>query len=169
MKAPFAAAASLIAISLNVHAGDFTDSARVMSATPIIERVTDVSNDCGREPVAVNYPEKERSMTGAVLGGVAGAILGHQVGQGRGNTAATAAGAIGGAMVGDRVDNSRSARSTPLREARCRQVESVREVVRGYDVVYRYNGRDVSTSLPYNPGDRVTVSVAVIPEGPRDR
>jgi hypothetical protein len=34
-------------------------------------------------------------------------------------------------------------------------------VVSGYDVVYRYHGRDARTTLPYNPGRFIDVNVAV--------
>ncbi|MDE2309269.1 MAG: hypothetical protein KGL01_00380, partial [Betaproteobacteria bacterium] len=47
-------------------------------------------------------------------------------------------------------------------ERRCRQVENYRDVVRGYNVTYRYNGRDITTRLPYQPGDTVQVSVGVV-------
>jgi hypothetical protein len=45
---------------------------------------------------------------------------------------------------------------------RCRTVESMREVVNGYDVVYRYNGRDANVALPYDPGSTIKVGVGAI-------
>jgi hypothetical protein len=97
------------------------------------------------------------------VGGVAGGVLGNQVGRGSGRTAATAAGAIGGAIVGDRIQNSQTAAAQPVQ--RCRTVEGTRDVVRGYTVVYRYNGRDITTTLPYNPGSTVRVGVGIV-DGP---
>jgi hypothetical protein len=97
------------------------------------------------------------------VGGVAGGLLGSQVGRGSGRTAATAAGAIGGAIVGDRLQNSQTAGTQVVQ--RCRTVESTRDVVKGYTVVYRYNGRDITTTLPYNPGTTVRVGVGVV-DGP---
>jgi hypothetical protein len=41
-------------------------------------------------------------------------------------------------------------------------LESTRDVVNGYNVVYRYNGRDVNVALPYNPGSTIKVGVGVI-------
>lgn len=35
-------------------------------------------------------------------------------------------------------------------------------------MVYRYNGRDVTTTLPYNPGRTVKVGVGVIDSGVSD-
>jgi uncharacterized protein YcfJ len=190
-------------------AGDFIDTAPVVSATPIIERVPAPVQQCDDPPAAaqkernvlapiiggvagallgrqvghgsgrdvataagaavgtmagdaVANPDANRSYTGAAVGAAAGGILGNQVGHGRGNAAATAAGAIAGTMVGDRVGSRQSA----ARQAgqRCRMVESTREIVRGYDVVYRYNGRDIATTLPYDPGNSVKVTVGVIAE-----
>jgi len=65
-------------------------------------------------------------------------------------------GAVAGSMVGDRV----GAQSQPVQ--RCRTIESSREVVNGYNVVYRYNGRDVNVALPYNPGNTIKVGVGII-------
>lgn len=110
-------------------------------------------------------PDSNRSYTGAIVGGLAGAILGNQVGQGRGNAAATAAGAIAGSMIGDRVDNRQTASAQPVQ--RCRTVETTREVVKGYTVVYRYGGRDITTTMPYDPGKTVRVGIGII-DGDRD-
>jgi hypothetical protein len=44
-------------------------------------------------------------------------------------------------------------------------VETTREIVKGYTVVYRYNGRDITTTLPYNPGKTVKVGIGVVDDG----
>jgi hypothetical protein len=41
-------------------------------------------------------------------------------------------------------------------------VETVRETIRGYTVVYRYNGRDISTTMPYDPGPTVRVGITAL-------
>lgn len=110
----------------------------------------------------VDNPDSNRSATGAVVGGVAGALLGSQVGGGTGSKAATAAGGIVGAIVGDRVANPDQPRTEQVE--RCREVSVSREVIRNYTVVYRYNGRDVTITLPYQPGSTVQVGVGVIEE-----
>ncbi|MBI1174713.1 MAG: glycine zipper 2TM domain-containing protein [Sideroxydans sp.] len=189
-----------------VWAADFVDTARVVSSTPIYERVSEPKQECWTE--TINTPAQERSMGGAVVGGVAGGLLGSQVGGGSGNTAATAAGAIAGTMVGDSVSNPGSANrssggaiiggvaggllgsqvgsgsgrnaataagailgtivgdrvanpAAPQAQQvqRCRQVENYHEVISGYNVVYRYNGREVTTRLPYQPGATIQVGV----------
>lgn len=192
-----------------VQAADYTDTARVVSVTPIVERVREPRQECtteaspprapqaersviapiiggvagallgstvgrgsGRDAATaagaiagaivgdrVANPDSDRSMAGSVVGGAAGGLLGAQVGQGNGRTAAAAAGAIVGAVAGDRVDN-RTVAEVPVQ--RCRTVETVRETTRGYTVVYHYNGRDVTTTLPYDPGPTVRVGVGII-------
>lgn len=206
---------SVISLCGNAYAADFTDTARVVSSTPIYERVSEPKRECWTETVQV--APRERSMGGAVAGGVAGGLLGSQVGRGSGNAAATGAGAIAGAMVGDRVSNSDSNGSAmggivggvagallgsqigggtgskvataaggilgavvgdrvanpdnpnqPRTEQveRCRQVETSREVIKGYNVTYRYNGQDIATTLPYQPGSTIRVGVGVIEDQP---
>ena len=162
-----------------VWAGDFVDTAKVVSSTPVYERVSEPKQECWNETVSStgavtkSAPVEDRSIGGALIGGVLGGVVGSQVGQGHGNTAATAAGAIAGAIIGDRVANpanqqAQQASQTPETrdERHCRQVENYREVIRGYNVTYRYNGRDVTTRLPYQPGNTVQVSVGVVGDAP---
>lgn len=216
MKTRILLSALLSAASAGAQAADFTDTAKVISATPIYEQVNEPREECWTETVSgsrrhrddrslagpllggaagaivgnqvgrgsgntaatavggavgavagdrVSNPGSGRSYTGAILGGLAGAILGNQVGQGNGNKAATAVGAIAGAMAGDRLDNSAPAYAQPEQVRRCRTVDNYRQVVKGYTVVYRYNGHDVTTTLPYDPGRTVTVGVGIIDSG----
>lgn len=201
--------AAAVLAALPVQAADYTDTARVVSTTPIVERVREPRQECttealpqrapqaergviapiiggvagallgstvgrgsGRDAATaagaiagaiagdrVANPDSDRSMAGSVVGGAAGGLLGAQVGQGNGRTAAAAAGAIAGAVAGDRMDNRQIAEA-PVQ--RCRTVETIRETTRGYTVVYHYNGRDVTTTLPYDPGPTVRVGVGVI-------
>ena len=196
----------------SAYAADFVDTAPVVAATPIIERVSEPRQECYNETapqkqqqrsiaapilgglagallgrqvghgsgrdvatavgagvgaMAGDYaanPDANRSYTGAAVGAVAGGLLGNQVGNGAGKGATTAAGTIAGAMIGDRVATQQAGTAAQ----RCRTIESSREVIRGYDVVYRYNGRDVKTTLPYNPGRTVKVGVGVIDSGVSD-
>jgi len=199
---------SVAALYGPAFAADFVDTARVISSTPVYERVNEPRRECWTE--TVQSTPKERSMGGAVVGGVAGGLLGSQVGGGHGSTVATGAGAVAGAVVGDRVANPDSNRSAtgsivggiagallgsqvgggsgnkaataagglagviigdrvanpdrPHSEQveRCREVGNYREVIKGYNVTYRYNGRDVDVTLPYQPGDTVKVGVSMI-------
>ena len=152
---------TLISLAISAFAGgayaasDFVDTAQVISARPIIERVSDARQECNPAP----QRSESNSVIAPILGGVVGGLLGHQVGQGSGQTAATIAGAAGGAVAGSAIGR-RAGSSQP--EQQCRTVESTREVVNGYDVVYRYNGRDVSVALPYNPGSTIKVGVSAM-------
>lgn len=193
-------------------ASDFVDTAQVVAATPIVERVSEPRQECFTEaadapqkpkersvvaPIlggiagallgrqvghgngqnvatavgaavgtmagdAVANPDANRSYTGAAVGAVTGGLLGSQIGYGRGNAATTAAGTIAGTMIGDRAGAKTAASGQPAQH--CRTVQSTREVVRGYHVVYRYNGRDAAVTLPYDPGNTVKVGVSVIDE-----
>ena len=158
-----------------IAASDFIDTAQVISAKPKIARVTEKRQDCdpAATPAPAPTPKKESNMAGTILGGIAGGLLGHEVGGGSGRTVATIIGATGGAvagsMIGDRSSTS-AVQNTPLpAPQQCSTIETSREVVEGYDVVYRYNGRDVSVVLPSNPGITVKVAIsAVVDEPPMD-
>src|SRR5262245_37745644 len=56
----------------------------------------------------------------------------------------------------------------PGKKPECRTVTAEREYVKGYLVIYRYNGRDIATKLPSDPGPTVQVGIGVI-EPPRAR
>lgn len=196
-------------VMFNAQASDFTDTARVISSTPIVEKVREPRQECvaeappqaspqaersviapiiggvagallgstvgrgsGRDAATaagaiagaivgdrVANPDSERSMAGSVVGGAAGGLLGAQVGRGNGRTAAAAAGAIAGSVAGDRIDN-RQAAASPVQ--RCRTVETTRDIVRGYTVVYQYNGRNITTTMPYDPGPSVRVGITAL-------
>jgi uncharacterized protein YcfJ len=163
MKKTISLAILLALVNPGNAATDLVDTAKVISSKPIIERVSEPRQECS--PVAAApAPAGERSMTGAIVGGVAGAVVGSQVGRGSGKTAATAAGAVAGAIIGDRVDNRPTA--TPQAAQQCRTVYVAREYVKGYTVVYRYNGRDITTTLPSDPGSTVRVGVGVLDSAP---
>ena len=77
--------------ALPAQAADYTDTARVVSATPIVERVREPRQECTAE-APPQIPQAERSVIAPIIGGVAGALLGSTVGRGSGRDAATAAG-----------------------------------------------------------------------------
>lgn len=157
MKNTFAFAALAVFSGAGVAAPDLVDTAQVISSTPIIEHVTEPRQECA--PVAA--APQEHSFAGPIVGGIAGAILGNQVGRGNGRTAATAAGAVAGTIVGDRVGNAE-----PPPAQQCRTIQTTRDVVKGYTVVYRYYNRDITTTLPYNPGSTVHVGLSVVDNAP---
>lgn len=154
---------SLVSLYSGAYAEDFTDTARVISSTPVYDRVNQPRRECWNETVQGTTAPRERSYGGAILGGIAGGVIGSQVGGGNGRIAATAAGTLAGAMVGDNIANqNQQQQPTSQQVERCRQVDNMREVITGYNVTYRYNGRDVTTTMPYDPGRSVRVAVSVI-------
>lgn len=156
-KCSFVAVLALLGGAVQA-ASDFVDTATVVSSKPRIERVTESRQECDPAQPA---PKKETSVVAPILGGVAGGLLGHQVGQGSGKTAATIIGATGGAVAGSVIANNTGS-NPPAQPQQCRTIETSREVVNGYDVVYRYNGRDVNVVLPSNPGNTIKVGISAI-------
>ena len=155
MKHTLIAAAVMSLIGGNAYAvTDYVDTAQVISSRPVLEKVADSRQECDPAPVV----KKDNSLLAPIVGGVLGGLLGHQVGGGRGKTAATIAGAAGGAIAGSAIGNR--AEAQPAQQ--CRTVQSMREVVKGYDVVYRYHGRDVNILMPYDPGRTIKVGIAAI-------
>ncbi len=191
MKKSALAAALLAAASTPLLADSFGDTARVVSARPIYERIPVSREECWSERQR-GYEERRitRSDTGApigagtVLGAVIGGVVGHQFGNSSGGRdRGTAAGAIVGGLIGNQVERDNAgpgaARESveverrPLtREVeRCRTVEEVREATVGYEVAYDYQGRTFTTRMQGDPGRTVRVRVDVVPidEPPRPR
>lgn len=138
----------------------FTDRAQVVSSSPIYQQVNEPHRECWTETVGGESPSGGRSYGGAILGGLVGGLLGNTVGQGNGRTAATAVGAVTGAMVGDNISNRDNDAYQPRQVEHCRVQDNYRQVVSGYNVVYRYRGRDFTTTLPYDPGNTLNLNVS---------
>jgi hypothetical protein len=62
-----------------------------------------------------------------------------------------------------RVTSTRPRCMAPARN--CARVDTPEESVRGYRVVYRYHGLELTTTLPYDPGPTVRVGVSVMSGG----
>ena len=143
----------------------FQDTAWVVARTPVYEEVNTPRRECWTEQVGYDYSMPSRSYGGAVIGAIAGGILGNQIGKGTGRSVATAVGAATGAIVGDNIDNDghRGERvaTRPRYEERCRVVDQWERRLSGYNVVYRYQGREYTAFLPYDPGSSVRVRVQV--------
>lgn len=140
----------------------FEDYAKVTRVTPQYERVNLPRKECFSEYV----PERERrhgSLAGPLIGGITGGVLGAQVGKGRGRVAASAAAAAIGAIVGDRLSDRGGDEYYEREVRRCRSVDHWETRIVGYQVVYRYHGRSQTVILPYDPGKRLLVRVAVEP------
>ena len=145
------------------QAADFEDFGRVVRVTPQVEQVNNPRQECRNQTVEVQQPQ-ERSAGGSIIGGIAGALLGSQVGGGNGRIAAAASGAIAGAVVGDRVDNQNNGSVTSQQQVRqCRTVDHYESRNNGYQVTYDYKGRNYTSIMSYDPGDKVRLRVSVEP------
>lgn len=153
------------------------DDARVLEVDPIVRRVrVEVPREECWDEVRTAYPERRHGEAAGpmILGGIIGGVIGSQVGSGRGRDAATVAGTLIGASIGH--DTAARRASGPPEEytvERCatRYETSYEERVEGYRVTYEYLGREYTTEMPYDPGDRIRVQVAVSParHEPRSR
>jgi uncharacterized protein YcfJ len=191
------------------------DTAQVVSATPVYERVATPRRECRAEEVTVyeerrvvhghhgrhggyreaNYDDRsyetryeDRSHSagpnaGTIIGAVIGGAIGRQMGNSQGGRdRGTVAGAVLGGVIGTQV--ARDAHSdrgyddrddrryrhveyerVPVTRTvdRCETVTDYREEIRGYDVTYRYNGRNYTSRMPYDPGSTIQVDVGVRP------
>ena len=155
----------------------YGDVARVVSSTPITQRVTEQRRECRVEQVN-GYTERRETTSGgnsgagAVVGAIIGGVIGHQFGgSSAGRDHGTAAGAVVGGLVGNQVEKDNSGPPETLVERapisrdveRCRFVPETRDRVVGYDVRYEYNGREFRTRLAYDPGPELPVNIDVRP------
>lgn len=159
--------AALLAASGIVQAspsrGDgFTTRAKVLASVPVYETINEPRSECWIE--TVGYETRSSARTGpggAILGAIAGGLIGSTVGKGDGRVAAAAVGAATGAVVGDRMGQGGPRyESVPQQVERCRNYDNFRQVVTGYDVRYRFQDREYSTRLPYDPGKWLTLNVS---------
>lgn len=147
---------------------EYHDRARVVSSTPIYERVNEPRRECWTEYESRRVHAGGNNTGGAILGAVAGGLLGSTVGKGDGKVAAAAVGAATGAVIGDRWNDGSSYRYVERPVEHCRKVNDFHHEIVGYDVVYRYNGRHYSTRLPYDPGKWIDLKVDfVVADGSR--
>jgi len=145
---------------------EFEDFAKVTDVRPQYEKVNLPRKACFTETI----PERKRrhgGLVGPLVGGIAGGVLGAQVGKGSGRVAASAAGAAIGAIVGDRMSDRRGEKYSDdyyEREVRrCRMVDHWETRVVSYQVAYEYRGHSQTTILPYDPGSRLLLRVAIEP------
>src|SRR5687767_6061228 len=188
LKQSILALAVFSALAAPAHAAQtFGDRARVISSTPIFERIPVTREECWNERQRV-YEDKRVTRTdtgapigaGTVLGAVIGGAVGRQFGDSnRGKNQGTAAGAIVGGLIGHQVESDGRPPVTTERVEvervpvernveRCRQVQEVREATIGYDVRYEYNGHQFATRLDRDPGRMLRVRVDVTPEEGRE-
>ena len=126
-------------------------------------------------------PFGERTVgAGTVLGAIIGGVVGHQFGRSSGGRdVGTGVGIVAGGLIGNQIENSPPAyagsayASGPARVdyvpetrnvQRCTTVYDDRDEVTGYNVAYRYQGRDYTTRMAFDPGATMRVQVNLTPE-----
>lgn len=165
MNNRFVFAVFLSAIATPILAADYTDTAEVISSVPIYGSINEPRQQCWTETVTT-YENAPRSYGRTVLGGVTGGLLGSTIGDGNGRIAASAVGAAIGALIGNNADErNASTMAVPQQVQRCQTVDNHRQGITGYKVTYNYNGRNATTVLPYDPGQRVNIGISVAGAG----
>lgn len=155
-------AASSAAQASAGHGDGFATRVKVLASTPAYETINEPRRECWTETVGYETrSHREGGAGGAVLGAIAGGLIGSTVGKGDGRVAAAAVGAATGAVVGDRMQQGGTRyESVPQQVERCQTHDNFRQVISGYDVRYRFDGREYSTRLPYDPGKWLTLNVS---------
>jgi uncharacterized protein YcfJ len=152
--------------------GDGYDYARVLDVRPIVTRVRveEPRRECWDETRYEEPPPRPGVGGAMVVGGLIGGALGSQIGSGNGRRAATVAGAVIGTAIGHDVGERRrgaygdyAPRPYTVQQCDVRYEQRWDERVDGYDVSYEYCGRRYRTRLPYDPGERLRIRVAVSP------
>ena len=176
-KVPIAIAVCTLA-GAPAFAESFTETVPVLSARAVVEQVPVNHKQCWNETHHVYEHTVTRQDNGpmigpgTVIGAVVGGVIGHQMGSSSGGRdRGTAAGAIVGGLVGNQVDKQNAAdnppqtvtTSRPVTVEKCEVVQEMRQVTTGFDVRYRYNGREYVSRMPYDPGRRIRVAINVDP------
>jgi len=133
--------------------------AEVLSVKDVTEAVVTPQERCTDVQVSRTAPvQDDKRVAGTIVGGLAGGLLGNQIGGGNGKTLATIAGVAAGGYAGNQVQRNLQDRdTTTTTEHRCRTVNEKSQRVVGYDVTYRYNGKQSVARMTHKPGATVLV------------
>jgi uncharacterized protein YcfJ len=160
-------------------ADDGYDYARVVDVDPIVTQVRTAvpRRDCYDEVQRSNGYATSSYGRGSVaptlIGGIIGGVLGSQIGHGHGRSAATVAGTLIGAGLGQAAGRNANNSGYQYEEPQERVVQrcsvsyddQIEQRIDGYRVTYVYQGREYTTRMPYDPGDRVRIHVDVAAAG----
>jgi uncharacterized protein YcfJ len=149
------------------HGDGYYDFARVTYVDPITEivRIEDPKEVCWTEHVTYRNPRRSSSATPEIVGGIIGGVVGNQFGSGRGKGLATVAGAVLGGSIAHDIKKRHAygydTYTEPVERCEIQRDYYEEERVVGYDVEYRYNGRNYRTRMDRDPGNKVRVRVKV--------
>ena len=153
--------------------GAMVVSARVVGVEPMVRYVTvnRPREQCWNE--VVHEPVRPYGVAGPTFAGsVIGAAIGRQFGSGNDRDALTVIGAVaGGAVAHQRAVRNGAAATREVSVQRCEVVNDrvTEQIVDGYLVTYRYDGRNYTMRTDRHPGDSVQLAVDVRPVGYRGR
>jgi uncharacterized protein YcfJ len=133
-----------------------TGLARVVSATPNLERYVETRQQCTDQLQTVTTPGTA-GIGSTIAGSLIGGALASPIGKGSGKTVAIATGSAIGAHVARQAAASQTTTTTRTVQV-CQPVSSVREQVRDYSVRYEWEGREHQVTLPQHPGAWLKVS-----------
>ena len=133
--------------------------AQVVAVKEIFETVVTPREKCEDVQVNNQAPVKdEHRIAGSVVGGLAGGLLGSAVGGGKGKTLATVAGAAAGGYAGNQVQKKMQERDVvTTTERRCKTVNERSQKLSGYNVTYRFDGKDGVVRTSFKPGPTLPV------------
>lgn len=133
--------------------------AEVVGTKEVFETVLTPREKCEDIQVQRQAPVKdENRIAGSVVGGVAGGLLGSTVGGGKGKTLATVAGAAAGGYAGNRVQKNMQEKDVvTTTERRCKTVNEKSQKAVGYDVTYRFDGKEGVARTSFKPGPTLPV------------
>ncbi|MHA7880812.1 MAG: glycine zipper 2TM domain-containing protein [Saccharospirillum sp.] len=151
----------------------FSDEGRVVSAVPVYEtyyyressRRDDRYEICRTRNVEVERSYRGGNPASTIIGGAVGATVGSQTGS---SPESQIFGAIAGGIIGGAIGHELGGRGETIvhyrteRECEVEYRHRQRELV-GYEVRYRYNGREFMTFMDRHPGRYVRLEVEVTP------
>lgn len=152
----------------------FYVDARVIRAEPIYQIVETRGRHHAypaESCIIEHQTHQRRSSSGGPAGAIIGGAIGAQIGGSHGrDTESALVGAIAGSLIGGVIGHEISHNGqTTQREIihRCTPSRPVKPAVHrtliGYDVRYRYNGREFSIQTDQHPGRYVSLQVALKP------
>ena len=148
-------------------------SARVVDVEPLVRHVTvnRPHEECWNE--VVREPVRPGAVVGTTAAGsIIGAAIGRQFGSGNDRDVLTVAGAVAGGVVArNRALRNGAGATRDVAVQRCEVVNDrvTEEVVDGYLVTYRLDGRNYTMRTDRHPGDYVQLAVNARPASYRVR
>jgi uncharacterized protein YcfJ len=151
------------------HAHGAVVSARVVGVEPMVRYVTveRPRQSCWDE--VVQQPVRPFGVAGpTIAGGIIGGAIGRQFGSGDTRDVLTVAGAVAGSAIAhERAVRNGAGATRDVVVQRCEVVNErvTEQIVDGYLVTYRYDGRNYTMRTDRHPGDYVQLAVDVRPIG----